>query len=81
MISEEPTVEARHRAMEPSWVIKGMLSACDCFSCVNKVEHMLKNNRVHILCREPCNYKPRSRMDRPITAKLYDIERNPRTRS
>ncbi len=42
-----------------SWVNKGIYSASECFSCVNKVEHEFMEYGVRIYCRDYCNYKPR----------------------
>jgi Zn finger protein HypA/HybF involved in hydrogenase expression len=41
------------------WVIREIYSACDCFSCKNKIEHKFVEFKVSIYCRDPCNYKPR----------------------
>ncbi|MFQ6076804.1 MAG: hypothetical protein ACE5Z5_11825 [Candidatus Bathyarchaeia archaeon] len=40
------------------WVPRGLISASECFSCANKVDHRHSGSGVSILCRDPCNYKP-----------------------
>ena len=57
-----------------NWVSRGILSACDCFSCSNKIAHRFKDTKISILCREPCNYRPLKGAERPVVDKLTDIE-------
>jgi hypothetical protein len=77
MRKEETSVKGRQRASKQgSWVTRGVISACECFSCVNKVEHRLNDARVSILCRDPCNYKPKSGGDRPVVTEIDNIERD-----
>jgi len=44
------------KAEEGKWIVKGVVSASQCFSCLNKIEHKLKGRRVLILCKDNCNY-------------------------
>jgi hypothetical protein len=38
------------------WITKGVISASDCFSCANRIDHEVKGRRISILCRNPCNF-------------------------
>ena len=60
------------RKLEAEWVCRGLISASECFSCANKIDHRYSGSRVSILCRDPCNYKPLEGERRPA---LDDIER------
>lgn len=44
--------------LKAKWVNRGLISACECFSCMNKINHKLSENRVRILCRNPCKFEP-----------------------
>jgi hypothetical protein len=60
---------------DEEWVSRGILSACECFGCSNKVAHRLRETKVSILCRDPCRYKPiKTERERPIPPKIDDIE-------
>lgn len=59
------------RRRDERWVVRGFLSACECFSCVNKMGHRLKGERVFILCRNPCNYLP---LRGEVAPRIEDIE-------
>ena len=59
---------------DAEWVTKGLISACECFSCRNKINHKLKDNRVSILCRDICNFKPLRGTTDSTVSKLHDIE-------
>jgi hypothetical protein len=60
-----------HRRNE-KWVSRGIISASECFTCVNRVGHRLMGARVSILCRDQCNYEPLKGEQRP---ELDDIEK------
>jgi len=60
--------------LDAKWVSRGIISACECFSCGNKVAHSLKGVRVSILCRDPCRYKQLEGEARPALDKMADIE-------
>lgn len=60
--------------LNAKWVSRGIISACECFSCSNKVDHRLRGVRVSILCREPCRYRPLKGETRPALDKIADIE-------
>lgn len=62
------------RAKE-EWVCRGILSACECFSCENKVRYRLRGDRVYVLCLNPCNFKPITGEARPPIRELPDIEK------
>jgi len=36
------------------WIVRGLISACDCLSYENRLDHRLRGERVYILCRRPC---------------------------
>ena len=57
------------------WVSRGIISACECFSCANKVSHRFKESRVSILCKDPCRYKLMEGEVRPALDKIADLER------
>lgn len=59
---------------DETWVSRGILSACECFSCANKVAHRFKETKVSVLCRDPCRYKSMKGETRPPMEKLADIE-------
>ena len=59
------------------WLSRGLISASECFSCANKVDHKVKGSRVSILCRDQCNYKPLKGERRPALDNIEDIERTP----
>ena len=59
------------RRREEKWVVRGFLSACECFSCANKLDHRLKGERVYILCRDPCHYVP---LKGEVAPRIEDIE-------
>jgi len=59
------------RRREEKWVVRGLLSACECFSCENKLDHRLRGLKVYILCREPCHYRP---MRGEVAPRIEDIE-------
>jgi hypothetical protein len=40
------------------WVVKGMVTASDCFRCRNKLDSKTDGYTVYILCRDQCNYEP-----------------------
>ena len=44
--------------LKAKWATKGLISACECFSCMNKINHELVGERVRILCGDPCKFKP-----------------------
>lgn len=56
------------------WVTRGVIAACECFSCSNKVGYKLKGSRVSILCENPCTYKLLEGEVRPAIDKIADIE-------
>jgi len=56
------------------WVSRGILSACECFSCANKLEHKFRETKVSIHCLEPCKYRPMRGAERTVVEKLQDIE-------
>ena len=60
---------------DAKWVTRGIISACECFSCANKVSHRLKGNRVSILCRDPCRYTALQGETRPSLYKMEDTDR------
>jgi len=55
-------------------VSRGILSACECFSCENKIAYRFKETSVSILCKDPCRYRPLKNEKRPSMEKLTDIE-------
>jgi len=57
------------------WVSRGIISACECFSCANKVDHRFKESRVSILCNDPCRYKLLKGEVRPALIEIADLER------
>lgn len=57
-----------------TWVSRGILSACECFSCANKLAHRFKETKIRILCKDPCHYKPIKGVERSVIDKLEDIE-------
>jgi hypothetical protein len=59
---------------DETWVSRGILSACECFSCANKVSHRFKEANVAVLCRDPCHYRSQKGETRPPLEKLTDIE-------
>lgn len=59
---------------ENIWVSRGIISACECFSCENKLDHRFRDGRVLILCKDPCNYKPLSGVEKSEAYKIEDIE-------
>lgn len=59
---------------DAEWVSRGIISACECFSCANKVAHRLRGVRVSILCMDPCRYRPLKGETRPSLEKMPDIE-------
>jgi len=54
------------------WVNRGFISASECFSCANKINHKRRAHSISVLCRDPCNYKPLRGERHP---KLEDIEK------
>jgi len=58
------------------WVSRGIISACECFSCANKVSHRFKESRVSILCNDPCRYKQLEGERRTVLKKIADLEVN-----
>lgn len=60
--------------LDAEWVSRGVISACECFSCTNKVAHRLRGVRVSVLCRDPCRYEPMKGEVRPALEKMTDIE-------
>lgn len=59
MRSEKGNDVSRVDKRKSSWVNKGIYSACECFSCANKVEHEFREYSVRIFCRDYCNYEPK----------------------
>ena len=45
-------------AQKDEWIIRGLITASECFRCANKLEHRVEVERVHIHCRDNCNYLP-----------------------
>jgi hypothetical protein len=43
---------------EGKWIARGWVTASECFSCRNKLDHRVGGGRVFILCRDNCNYHP-----------------------
>ena len=39
---------------KPKWTFKGVHTAFDCFKCSKIIEYKLKEDKVMILCEEPC---------------------------
>lgn len=63
--------------VKENWVCRGILSACECFSCENKVRYRLRGDRVYVLCKNPCSFKPITGEARPPLRELPDIEKAP----
>ena len=59
---------------DEKWVNKGLITAYECFSCTNKINHKFKDNRITILCKDPCNYTPKKEELRPHFEKIPEIE-------
>ncbi|MBS7619713.1 hypothetical protein KEJ21_03605 [Candidatus Bathyarchaeota archaeon] len=57
-----------------AWISRGILSACECFSCANKLAHRFKETKIYIHCKDPCNYKPIRGVEKSALDKLEDIE-------
>ena len=75
----KPSLETVERGVASSklkakWVSRGIISACECFSCANKVSHRFKESRVSILCKDPCKYKQLKGEVRPALEKIADLE-------
>ena len=71
------SVEKRSRSnpeIDAKWISRGIISACECFSCSNKIDHRLRGNRVSVLCSEHCRYSPLKGETRPELGKMADIE-------
>ena len=43
---------------EGKWIVRGCVTASECFSCRNKLGHRVEEGKVFILCRDNCNYHP-----------------------
>ena len=57
-----------------TWVSRGILSACECFSCRNKITHRFRGSNVRILCKNPCKYRPLKGVTESAVSKLPDVE-------
>jgi len=68
---ERGAASSKHKA---KWVSRGIISACECFSCANKVSHRFKESRVSILCKDPCRYVQLSGEKRTVLDKIADLE-------
>lgn len=62
------------RKRNAKWVSRGFISASECFSCANKVNHKIRGSRVSILCKDQCNYKPLKGERRLALNNIEDIE-------
>ena len=60
--------------IKEKWETRGLISACECFSCMNKLDHRLMGNRVRILCRNQCEFKPLKGASGTRVVKIPDIE-------
>lgn len=56
------------------WVTRGIISASECFSCANKIDHRLRDRSVSILCLDPCNYRPLRGERRTVLEDIEDVE-------
>jgi hypothetical protein len=61
--------------IKEEWICRGILSACECFGCENKVSYKLRGDKVYVLCRNPCNFRPITGEALPTSKGLQDIER------
>ena len=52
----QKNLNRRRVKIESSWINRGMHTASECFSCDNKLDHVLKGSRIAILCKDYCNY-------------------------
>ena len=43
---------------EGKWIVRGWVTASECFGCRNKLGHRVEEGKVFILCRDNCNYHP-----------------------
>ena len=43
---------------EGKWIVRGWVTASECFGCRNKLSHRAEEGKVFILCRDNCNYHP-----------------------
>ena len=63
------------RKRDSTWESRGLISASECFSCANKVNHRYGDHRVSILCKDPCNYRPLKGERRLNIDDIEDLER------
>jgi len=40
------------------WVIRGPMSASECFHCGNKIDQEHRDMMIAVYCRDPCHPKP-----------------------
>jgi hypothetical protein len=57
MREKTPYEEPHFYKKKASWVALGLHTACDCFTCANKIRHESKGFYVQVLCGDPCHYK------------------------
>jgi len=54
---KSPEEGTRFYKKKVSWVPLSLHTACDCFTCANRIRHESKGFYVQILCGDPCHYK------------------------
>lgn len=54
---------SKSEKIQGSWVVRGIYSASECFSCINKIDHALKEDRISIFCKDYCKYEPKQLND------------------
>ncbi len=62
--------------IKEEWIPRGILSACECFSCEYKLTHRLRGDKVYVLCKNPCNFKPMAGEVKPAVRGIPDIEKS-----
>ena len=55
MTKAELDIQSRTDLKKANWVIRGPLSASECFHCGNKIDQEHRDTRVAILCLNHCH--------------------------
>ena len=46
------------------WVVRGPMSASECFHCGNRIDQELRDTMIAVYCLNPCHPKPISKKEK-----------------